>query len=584
MATPSSSSAIRLSMRGDTSIRPARRSSRTSLAARSAARYGATRSSSSPTIRELDTNQGVSTGYISVPTVAERSGDFNDLTGSVSGPYLASLLTQSLGYAVTPGEPYTSVFPGGVIPQSAWSAPGKNLLQYIPSPNVSASQYSTSAFAQTVLDNKGSVRIDGNSRLGQISGYYFIDDYNLDNPYPGSVAGASIPGFDALYIGRAQLLSLSDNKLIGSNTVNEFHFGYLRNANIIGQPKGGLGVSLASQGFVTGAGTPGIYVQAPQFEGVENITFPTFVMGVPITNGTQINNTYYLERRPLESHRRAHSEGRRDSSISTRSMSIPNATFNGTFNIDGTETGDPYADFLIGVPSNFTQSSGQPFYLRNRYFGAYGTGQLASAKRPHHQRRPALGRDQAFLGKVQPDTDLGSRSRVHALPRSAPRTARRRRSAEFQRPSRPPIQELRAENWIRLLAPLRSGILEKHLRKRRQEQYSSQLRHLLHRVSRLGWPALCTPFRPSATTISVLAPPLMATPFITAATGVNNGQRFPFPFPPHNVSASHPDTSVNWANFAPLSADPFFYYRNRVPYIDNYMFSIQRQITSSTLC
>ena len=41
----------------------------------------------------------------------------------------------------------------------------------------------------------------------------------------------------------------------------------------------------------------------------------------------------------------------------------PNATFNGTFNIDGTETGSPFADFLLGVPSNFTQSSGQPFYF-----------------------------------------------------------------------------------------------------------------------------------------------------------------------------------------------------------------------------
>ena len=77
-----------------------------------------------------------------MPTVPQRNGDFNDLTGSVSGPYLASLLTQSLGYSVTSGEAYTSVFPGGVIPQSAWSAPGKNLLPYIPAPNVSASQYS----------------------------------------------------------------------------------------------------------------------------------------------------------------------------------------------------------------------------------------------------------------------------------------------------------------------------------------------------------------------------------------------------------------------------------------------------------
>jgi hypothetical protein len=60
---------------------------------------------------------------------------------------------------------------------------------------------------------------------------------------------------------------------------------------------------------------------------------------------------------------------------------------------------------------------------------------------------------------------------------------------------------------------------------------------------------------------------------------VNNGQRFPFAFPPHNVSRSHPYTNIDWANFTPLSADPFFDYRNRVPYISNYMFSIQRQIT-----
>lgn len=144
------------------------------------------------------TTQGVSTGNISVPTVAERNGSFSDLTGSVSGPYLASLLTEELGYAVTSGEAYSSVFPNGAIPQRAWSAPGKNLLQYVPSPNVSSSQYSTSAFEQTVRDDKGSVRFDGNSRMGQISGYYFVDDYRLDNPYPGSVAGASIPGFDAL--------------------------------------------------------------------------------------------------------------------------------------------------------------------------------------------------------------------------------------------------------------------------------------------------------------------------------------------------------------------------------------------------
>ncbi len=49
----------------------------------------------------------------------------------------------------------------------------------------------------------------------------------------------------------------------------------------------------------------------------------------------------------------------------------PNGTFNGTFNFNGTETGSPFADFLLGFPNNFTQTTGQHFYLRNRYIGAF---------------------------------------------------------------------------------------------------------------------------------------------------------------------------------------------------------------------
>ena len=101
-------------------------------------------------------------------------------------------------------------------------------------------------------------------------------------------------GFDALTIGQAQMFTIGDTKTLGGTTVNEFHAGFLRNANNIGQPNGGLGVTLQSQGFVTGVGTPGIVVQAPKYEGVENIVFPSFVMGVPITNVNQWNNTLYL--------------------------------------------------------------------------------------------------------------------------------------------------------------------------------------------------------------------------------------------------------------------------------------------------
>ncbi len=528
------------------------------------------------------TEQGVSTGDISVPTLAQRAGIFSDLSGSVSGPYFASMLTQALGRPVTAGEPYSSVFANGTIPQSAWSAPGTSLLKYIPSPNVSAGQYSTSAFAQTVRDDKGGARVDLNSRLGQISGCYFIDDYYLDNPYPGSVAGASIPGFDALYIGRAQLLSLGDNKLIGANTVNEFHVGYLRNANIIGKPKGGLGVSLASQGFASGAnGGPGIDVQAPQFEGVENITFPTFVMGVPITNMTQINDTYYV------------SDGL-SKVIGTHTLKVggqlhidqvndyPNGTFNGTFNINGTETGDAYADLLLGVPSNFTQSSGSALYLRNRYVGVY-------AQDSWHARS-----DLTINAGLRWDIIMPFWEKYNQLQTWVPG------EQSVLYPGALPGLLVPGDPGIpKTLAPTRY----KNLAPRLGFAYAPKFDHGFLKALfgsdgkgsiRGSYGIFYTEFPGLAAGIMYgvppfgfnylsPAPPLMATPFITAATGVDNGQRFPFPFPPHNVSRTNPDTSVNWANFAPLAADPFFYYRNQVPYIGNYMFSVQREIASRAL-
>src|SRR5947209_1929317 len=92
--------------------------------------------------------ESVDTGLIPVPSLANRMGDFSDhadsLTGSVSGPFLANLLSQKLGYAVSANEPYfipgctnssQCVFPNAVIPQQAWSAPAINLLRYIPLPN-----------------------------------------------------------------------------------------------------------------------------------------------------------------------------------------------------------------------------------------------------------------------------------------------------------------------------------------------------------------------------------------------------------------------------------------------------------------
>ena len=85
-------------------------------------------------------------------------------------------------------------------------------MQYIPAPNNANGTFSTSAFNQTLRDDKGAYRLDANTRWGLLSAYYFLDDWSQNNPYPVAQGGANVPGFNALYTGRAQLLDLGDHQ------------------------------------------------------------------------------------------------------------------------------------------------------------------------------------------------------------------------------------------------------------------------------------------------------------------------------------------------------------------------------------
>jgi Carboxypeptidase regulatory-like domain/TonB dependent receptor-like, beta-barrel len=537
------------------------------------------------------TTQGVTSPLTSVPSLANRTGDLSDLesslTGRVSGPALAALLSSELGYPVSRGEPYftvgctsaTCVLPGAQIPMSAWSEPAKNLLQYIPAPNQPGNLFSTSAYNETVRDDKFGGRIDVSQSWGQLFFYYFLDNYRLDNPYPGAQGGATIPGFDALTSGQAQLFTVGYTKTLGAQTVNELHAGFLRNSNNIGEPHGGLGVTLQSQGFETGAGTPGITVQAPQYEGVENIVFPSFTMGVPIANLHQWNNTLYLSdsvSKAVGAHTLKFGAQFHFDQVNEH----PNATFNGMFNILGTETGSAFADFLLGVPSNFTQSTGQHFYLRNRYLGAFvedvwrlrsdltlNLGLRWDLIMPWWEKnnniQTVVPGEQSVLypnaipGLVVPgDPGIPSTLSPSQYHNFAPRIGLAY-SPPFQRGilgaifGGPGKSSIRASYGIFYTAfpGLSAGIM--------------------YGVPPFGYNYLSP------------APPLFATPFINAANGADNINPFPIAFPPNTVSAKNPYTEFDWAAVTPINADPYFYVRNDVPYAEDYMFSIQRQITST---
>jgi carboxypeptidase family protein len=522
------------------------------------------------------TTQGIETGLIPVPSMAERSGNFagltDSLTGSVNGQYWANLLSQKLGYQVSPGERYYTpgctsssqcVFPNAVIPAQAWSTPAQRLLQYIPTPNIGDSQFSTGASAQTVRDDKASFRVDGNTRLGLMSGYYFVDDYRLDNPYPGQQGGASVPGFDALTLGRAQLFSFGVNTVLGANGVNEFHVSFMRDANNVGLPNGGRGVSLASQGFVTGPGTPGIVVQAPQLEGVENIVFDTFTMGVTITGVNQINSTLNFNDTVSQV-------------IGAHTVKIggqfqfgqveldPNATFNGTFAFAGTETGSDFADYLLGIPSNYIQSTGGVFHLRNKYGALFA------------QDSWRVNPKMTFNYGLRWDVMQPWYERDNQIQTIVPG----QQSVVF--PGAPLGLVVPGDPGVaRGLSPTRWGNLSPRIgvAYAPSEKTSMRASYGLFYTAFQGLSAgIMYGVPPYGYNYLSPAPPLFATPFITAADGTDNGQRFPGSSPPLGASASRPVTDFNWSNFLPVNADPFFANDNKVPYSDNYMFSIQREL------
>lgn len=540
------------------------------------------------------TNQGIDTGLIAVPSLADRSGNLSDqklgLTGAVSGPYLANLLSQKLGYSVTANEPYYTpgctsdtqcVFPNSVVPEKAWSEPARHLLQYIPTPTSGSSTFSTGAFGEKVRDDKASLRVDGNSvPWGQLSAYYFFDDYFVNNPYPTGQGGASVPGFNALNLGRAQLVNLGQTKAFGSSTVNELRLSYMRDANNVGQPAGGVGPNLASQGFVTGPGTPGIVPLAPQIEGIENVRLNSFVIGTPITNLTQANNTYSASdslSKVIGNH-----TVKTGGALSFEQVNVnPDATFNGSFLFTGSETGLDFADFLIGVASNYNQADSQTYYGRHKYAAAFAqdSWRLKSNLTLNYGLRWDLMQYWSEKYNQVPTFILGEQSKVYP---TAPL------SLVYPTDQRVPNtlvpQRSRFSPRIGLAySPSRTGGLLGKLAGGAGKTSIRASYGIFYSTIEGNTIAIDEPQPPYGLSYTSPGPPLFATPFITAADGTVHAQPFPLTFPPLDASESRPNSNIDFSPFLPLAGMTAPPPGNTYPYNESYSFSVERQVSAETV-
>ncbi|HZD33428.1 MAG TPA: TonB-dependent receptor, partial [Candidatus Angelobacter sp.] len=542
--------------------------------------------------------QGVSTGQIAVPSALNRTGNFSDTTSSfvtadqngnpvpttVSGPGFASLLSQKLGYAVSAGEPYYTpgcvsstqcVLPNATIPTSAWSAPATNLLKYIPAPNNANGTFATSAFNQTLGDNKGAFRFDAVTKWGLFSAYYFMDDWSQDSPYPLAQGGANVPGFNALNAGRAQLIALGDTKTFGTNAVNEFRFSYSRDSTTLGKPVGGVGVSLESQGFVTGPNTPGIVALSPKTVGVEAINFNNFSIGTNTNTLEQVNNTYQVRdsfSKVFGTHTVKFGGEWHYYQVNTHAI----AQFNGNFVFFGSETGSDFADFLLGAPSQYNQSQLQPFYGRNNFFGLFAQDSWRARRNLTLNYGLRWDRLEPWYEKYnQIATFIPGRQSV-VFP-GAPEGILFPTDPGVPRTLAPPGNKDFAPRIGLAYAPdPTEGSLPGKILGHSGESSIRASFGVFYTAIEAATIGVSSGNAPYGSTYSSPAPPLFSTPFVTASTGENLGQAFPLQLSSYGATASNPNNNVNWAQFLPISGMPNTQTTNRIPYAEEYMLSFQR--------
>jgi hypothetical protein len=543
------------------------------------------------------------TQYIPVPSDENRNGNLIDQADAleisdpanggqgVNGTSWANQLSQKLGYPVTDGEPYysagctstqTCVFPNAVIPQSAWSPVAAATMKYIPVANLSAASgphYQTSSFNSNLQDDKGGLRIDTQTRFGAFFGYFFADKFTTVNPYD---QGINLPGFADQNTGLTQMYNAGLTTTLSPTAVNDIRLVYLRDTNLTGVPVEGTGVSLDSLGFNTPwNATGGISNINPALIGVPSFSFNNYTFGLAQDTLRQYNNTIQIIdnfTKVSGTHTIQFGIDYHYDQINERNYDDPN----GAFGFNGSETGLDFADYLIGAPDNFTQASQQLLDSRAGYYGGYiqdSWRALPTLTLNYGLRYEVMTPWYDTQNKLE-TVVAGEQSKVFP---GAP--------VGMVVPGDPGIS--------RTLSPIKYSNFAPRFGVAYSPNFSDGIGAKIFGGAgkssiRAGYGIFYSAIQDASGFVEVgdapyglyyssPVPTLLDSPFIDRATGHNQGVKFPFTFPPAGASPSNPDTTFNWTQATPISGSDYFYYKNVIPYVQQFELSVQRQFGSDTV-
>ncbi|MBV9081387.1 MAG: TonB-dependent receptor, partial [Acidobacteriaceae bacterium] len=298
--------------------------------------------------QDLETRSAPSPVSITVPTTAQRNGDFS------------SLLPKTVIYDPRTGAP----FPNNKIDPSRLDPLALKLAgTYLPLPN-SGNQY-VSSQNKNIDDTQYLVKIDHIfTANNHFNGRYFYDQDNFQRPFNAPL------GFFALNLFRNQSLTLNDTQTFSPTLTAAFSASFGRFARTQIPQAPGL-QTLQALGAQVPLGTsvpifPGIRSNISGFVNIfsggalrqDPTSFDYKASAVKIWGAHLLNFGGEFERTRIDANDYSYTPG--DNTFNGQRTQAPA----GTVLPAGVNSGYAMADFFLGLESTFFQDNGRTFYLR----------------------------------------------------------------------------------------------------------------------------------------------------------------------------------------------------------------------------
>lgn len=350
--------------------------------------------------------KGKSSEPVPLPTLANQAGDFSDGIGSAfngvlnsqqaadtlnaRGTCAADTLAANGGQAIVAGASYGTLFPGGQIPTSCFDPLSVGLLgQYV---HPSSDGFFQKAPNSTDRGDQFTIKVDHDlSKNQKLSLYYYFDDDNNMDPFSVfQAAGGNLGNFPGVFTTRTQQVNLSHTWTISSTMVNEARFSFFREGQekfnspqITSLVQDSCGSTLSSICF-TGTSDTANLPTSPDFgihpglgANLEGLPFISVGGGFSIGNNfegqlPQTGNTFQFS----DNFSKIIGNHSLKFGVDTRYQKFDQFLF---FNVNGSITfgqggendlspddGSSYANYLLGLPSSFSQGSGQQERVRSK--------------------------------------------------------------------------------------------------------------------------------------------------------------------------------------------------------------------------